>query len=126
MASYPTKEMAKKLKTASQLTALVNAELSKHHVCDHTGAEGIEPVADDRIPHNWTCKFLRGSSPHHRNVSRCLLQWSMIYKKSMILRPKNEMKSACVPAYACRERAPVGRFPISGNHLIIHWSLAST
>ena len=55
--------MAKTLKTASQLTALINAELSKHTVCDHTGAEGIEPVADDRIPHNWTCKFLRGGSP---------------------------------------------------------------
>lgn len=55
--------MAKALKTASQLTALINAELSKHTVCDRTGAEGIEPVADDRIPHNWTCKFLRGGSP---------------------------------------------------------------
>ena len=55
--------MAKALKTASQLTALINAELSKHTVCDRTGAEGIEPVADERIPHNWTCKFLRGGSP---------------------------------------------------------------
>ena len=54
--------MAKTLKSAAQLTALINAELSKHPVCGYTGAEGIEPVADDRIPHNWTCKFLRGSS----------------------------------------------------------------
>ena len=29
---------------------MINAELSKHAVCRHTGAEGIEPVADDRIP----------------------------------------------------------------------------
>ena len=52
--------MAKTLKSPAQLTALINAELSKHAVCSHTGAEGIEPIADP--PHNWTCKFLRGSS----------------------------------------------------------------
>jgi hypothetical protein len=57
--------MAKALKTAAQLTALINAELSKHEVCKHTGVEGIRPIADDRIDHNWTCKFLRrsGSAP---------------------------------------------------------------
>jgi hypothetical protein len=55
--------MTKTLKSAAQLTALINAELSKHAVCRHTGAEGIEPIADDRIPHNWTCKFLRSSTP---------------------------------------------------------------
>ena len=55
--------MAKALKTASQLIAFINAELSKHAVCNHTGAENIEPVADDRIPHNWTCKFIRGGNP---------------------------------------------------------------
>jgi hypothetical protein len=54
--------MAKTLKSAAQLTALINAELSKHTACTDTGAEGIEPVADIRIPHNWTCKFLRGGS----------------------------------------------------------------
>jgi hypothetical protein len=58
-------EMAKTLKTAAQLTALINAELSKHEVCKQTGVEGIRPIADDRIDHNWTCKFLRrsGSAP---------------------------------------------------------------
>ena len=57
--------MAKTLKSAAQLTALINAELSKHAACRETSAEGIGPVADDRISHNWTCKFLRnsGSSP---------------------------------------------------------------
>jgi hypothetical protein len=49
--------MAKTLKSAAQLTALINAELSKHAVCSHTGAQGIEPI------HNWTCKFLRDGSP---------------------------------------------------------------
>ena len=53
--------MAKTLKSAAQLTALINAELSKHPVCNQTAAEGIEPIADARIPHNWTCKFLRRS-----------------------------------------------------------------
>jgi hypothetical protein len=57
--------MAKTLKTAAQLTALINAELSKHEVCKRTGVESITPIADDRIDHNWTCKFLResGSAP---------------------------------------------------------------
>jgi hypothetical protein len=53
--------MAKALKTAADLTALINAELSKHPVCKYTSVEGIRPVADDRIDHNWTCKFLRRS-----------------------------------------------------------------
>jgi hypothetical protein len=64
--------MAKTLKSAAQLIALINAELSKHAACSHTGAEGIEPVADVRIPHNWTCKFLRrsdsGPSPDCQQV----------------------------------------------------------
>jgi hypothetical protein len=57
--------MAKALKTAAELTALINAELSKHAVCKYTSAEGIRPIADDRITHNWTCKFLlrSGSAP---------------------------------------------------------------
>jgi hypothetical protein len=53
--------MAKTLKTAADLIALINAELSKHSVCNDTSVEGISPVADDRINHNWTCKFLRRS-----------------------------------------------------------------
>jgi hypothetical protein len=53
--------MAKTLKSAAQLTALINAELSKHAVCNETSAEGIRPIADNRISHNWTCKFLRSS-----------------------------------------------------------------
>jgi hypothetical protein len=64
--------MAKSLKTAAELTALINAELSKHPVCAYTTVEGISPVADDRIDHNWTCKFLRrsgtGPSPDCQQV----------------------------------------------------------
>jgi hypothetical protein len=55
--------MAKALKMAVELTALINAELSKHQVCAYTGVEGIRPIADDRIDHNWTCKFLRRAAP---------------------------------------------------------------
>jgi hypothetical protein len=53
--------MTKALRTAAELTALINAGLSKHAVCNNTSVEGISPVADDRINHNWTCKFLRRS-----------------------------------------------------------------
>jgi hypothetical protein len=57
--------MTKALKTAAELTALINAELSKRADCNYTSVEGISPIADDRINHNWTCKFLRrsGSPP---------------------------------------------------------------
>ena len=55
--------MAKTLKSAAQLTALINAELSKHAVCSHTGAEGIEPIADDRIHITGHANFFEVGSP---------------------------------------------------------------
>jgi hypothetical protein len=78
--------MAKALKTAAELTALINAELSKHEVCIHTSVEGISPIADERIDHNWTCKFLRRQAlRHRRSVSRCLLPSCVNFSRSMIL-----------------------------------------
>jgi len=53
--------MPKRLKTAAKLAALINAELSEHQVCQNTGVEGIQPIADERVDHNWTYKFLRRS-----------------------------------------------------------------
>jgi hypothetical protein len=64
--------MRKVIKTAAELTALINAELGKHEVCKYTSVEGIRPVADGRINHNWTCNFLRrsgtGPSPDCQQV----------------------------------------------------------
>jgi hypothetical protein len=42
--------MAKALKTAAEIAALVNAELSKHDVCKGTRVTGITPVADGARP----------------------------------------------------------------------------
>jgi hypothetical protein len=53
--------MPKRLKTAAELAALINAELSKHQFCKDTGVEGVELIVDERVDHNWTCKFLRRS-----------------------------------------------------------------
>jgi hypothetical protein len=65
--------MTKALKSAAQLIALINAELSKHQVCEHTGADSIRPIADERIDHNWTCKFLRRSTtPPSRDCQQML------------------------------------------------------
>jgi hypothetical protein len=54
--------MSKALKTAAELAALINAELSKHQVCQNTGVESVRPIVDERVEHNWTCKILRRSS----------------------------------------------------------------
>jgi hypothetical protein len=77
---------------AAELTAMINAELSKHQVCVYTSVEGIRPVADDRIDNNWTCKFLQRSGTHRRRiVSRYLLRWCMSSSKSMISLPKSDL-----------------------------------
>ena len=83
--------MAKTLKSAAQLTALINAELSKHPVCNHTGAEGIEPIVDVRIPHNWTCKFLRRSSEPSPDCQQVLAAIVHEFSRSMISTPRNEL-----------------------------------
>jgi hypothetical protein len=53
--------MAKKLKAAAEIATLIDAELSKHDVCKGIRVARITPIADDRLHHNWSCEFLRGS-----------------------------------------------------------------
>lgn len=66
--------MAKPLKTAAELVALLNAELRKHDACAGASVDGIVPVADDRVDYTWTARVLRKSdAPVSGQCSRIFL-----------------------------------------------------
>ena len=48
--------VSKRLKTAAELVALLNAELRKHDACTGVSVDGISPVADDTVDHTWTAR----------------------------------------------------------------------
>jgi hypothetical protein len=52
--------MAKELKTAAELDAMLNAELRKHAVCDHIQAF-VRRAPIDTADANWELGILRGS-----------------------------------------------------------------
>ena len=54
--------VSKRLKTAAELVALLNAELRKHDACAGVSVDGISPVADDTVDHTWTASVLRKSA----------------------------------------------------------------
>jgi hypothetical protein len=54
--------VSKRLKTAAELVALLNAELRKHDACTGVSVDGISPVADDTVDHTWTASVLRESA----------------------------------------------------------------
>ena len=54
--------MSKRLKTAAELVALLNAELRKHDALTGVSVDGISPVADDTVDHTWTASVLRKSA----------------------------------------------------------------
>jgi hypothetical protein len=51
----------KRLKTAAELIALLNAELRKQDACTGVSVDGITPVADERVTWTWTATVLRRS-----------------------------------------------------------------
>jgi len=53
--------MSKRLKTAAELIALLNAELRKQDACTGVSVDGITPVADERVTWTWTATVLRRS-----------------------------------------------------------------
>jgi hypothetical protein len=46
--------MSKRLKTAAELVALLNAELRKQDACTGVSVEAITPLSDEKVPHTWT------------------------------------------------------------------------
>jgi hypothetical protein len=53
--------MAKKLMTAEELVALLNAELRKHEFCEGVTVTEVVRVNDDRLNFTWTALIRQGS-----------------------------------------------------------------
>ena len=53
--------MSKRLKTAAELVALLNAELRKQDACTGVSVDGVSPVSDERVAYTWTATVLRRS-----------------------------------------------------------------
>jgi hypothetical protein len=53
--------VSKRLKTAAELVALLNAELRKQDACTGVSVDGIALVVDDRVSYTWTATVLRHS-----------------------------------------------------------------
>jgi len=52
--------MAKTLKTAAELEAMINAELRTHDVCDDIRVRGITRLTDKRLDYNWEPHTITG------------------------------------------------------------------
>jgi hypothetical protein len=46
--------MSKRMKTAAERVALLNAELRKQDACTGVTVDGITRVGDKRVPYTWT------------------------------------------------------------------------
>jgi hypothetical protein len=53
--------MSKRLKTAAELVALLNAELRKQDACTGVSVDGVSPVADEKVAYTWTATVVRRS-----------------------------------------------------------------
>lgn len=81
--------MAKRLKTAAELTALLNAELRKHDACVGVSVDGIAPVGDERVDHTWTATVLRKSAaPASGQCSRIFLAAVRVLQQQYDLAPE--------------------------------------
>jgi hypothetical protein len=53
--------VSKRLKTAAELVALLNAELRKQDACTGVSVDGVSPVADEKVAYTWTATVVRRS-----------------------------------------------------------------
>jgi hypothetical protein len=53
--------MSKTLKTATELVALLNAELRKQDACRGISVDAVTPVADEKAACTWTATVVRRS-----------------------------------------------------------------
>jgi hypothetical protein len=80
--------MAKRLKTAAELIALLNAELRKHEFCEGVSVTEIVRVMDERLHFTWTALIQHGARiPQYGDCSRFLLGALKIFQKQYDLRP---------------------------------------
>ena len=80
--------MAKRLKTAEELIALLNAELRKHESCEGVSVTEIVRVMDERLHFTWTALIQHGARiPQYGDCSRFLLGVLKLFQKQYDLRP---------------------------------------
>jgi hypothetical protein len=53
--------MSKRLKTAAELVALLNAELRKQDACVGVSVDAVTPIAGEKVAFTWTATALRRS-----------------------------------------------------------------
>jgi hypothetical protein len=53
--------MSKRLKTAAELAALLNAELRKQDACTGVRVESITPLSNEKVAYTWTAIIFRRS-----------------------------------------------------------------
>jgi hypothetical protein len=53
--------MSKRLKTAAELVALLNAELRKQDACTGVSVDAITPLSDEKVAYTWTATAIRRS-----------------------------------------------------------------
>ncbi len=81
--------MSKRMKTAAELVALLNAELRKQDACTGVSVDGITPVGDERVPYTWTATVYRHSSgPVPGQCSRFFLAAVRLLQQQYDLAPE--------------------------------------
>ena len=79
----------RRLKTAAELTTLLNAELRKHDACVGARVDGITPVGDERLDYTWTATVLRKSAaPVPGQCSRIFLAAVRVLQQQYDLAPE--------------------------------------
>ena len=53
--------MSKRLKTAAELIALLDAELRKHDACSGVSVDAITSLSEAKVAYTWTATVLRRS-----------------------------------------------------------------
>jgi hypothetical protein len=81
--------MSKRLKTAAELVALLNAELRKQDACTGVSVDAITPVSDEKVPYAWSATILRRSGgPVPGQCSRFFLAAVRLLQQQYDLAPE--------------------------------------
>ena len=84
--------MSKRLKTAAELVALLNAELRKQDVCTGVSVEAVIPVADEQVAYTWTATAVRRSGgPIPGQCSRFFVAATRLLQQRYDLLPEGDL-----------------------------------
>jgi hypothetical protein len=81
--------MSKRLKTAAELGALLNAELRKQDACTGVSVDAINPLSEEKVSHTWTATiFRRSGGPVPGQCSRFFLAAVRLLQQQYDLAPE--------------------------------------